>query len=67
MTSAFAAAGKEVAASRKSDNETQRKLYEGAYLTPVANIMEPSKYAMDERLQKELYDTTVQILGEMNL
>jgi NAD(P)-dependent dehydrogenase (short-subunit alcohol dehydrogenase family) len=67
MTPAFAAAGKQVALSRESEDETERKIYEGAYLVPVAKIAEPSKYAKDERLQRELYETTVEILDELGL
>ncbi|KAJ3863906.1 NAD-P-binding protein [Lentinula novae-zelandiae] len=67
MTSAFAAAGKEVAACIKSTDENERKKYEGVYLTPIANISEPSMYAKDERLQKELYETTVEVLREMGV
>lgn len=55
----FAAAGKDV--------QAQREKYEGAYLVPVATIATPSKYALDERLAKELYDTTRQILEEIGL
>ncbi|KAJ3860456.1 hypothetical protein EV359DRAFT_49073, partial [Lentinula novae-zelandiae] len=57
MTSAFAAAGK----------ETKRKMYEGAYLTPVGKISKPSENAMDERLRNELYETTKEVLKEMGL
>jgi len=67
MTSAFAAAGKDVTTFRTSSDEAERKIYEGVYLTPVAKITEPSKSAMDERLQKELYETTREVLGEMGL
>ncbi|KAH7874987.1 NAD-P-binding protein [Lentinula edodes] len=67
MTSAFAAAGKEIAASRKSTDEAERKKYEGAYLTPIANISEPSTYAKDERLQRELYETTMEVLREVGV
>jgi len=67
MPSAFAAAGKDVVASRRSKDEAERRMYEGVYLTPVAKITEPSNYAMDERLQRELYETTKEILGEMGL
>lgn len=59
MTSAFAAAGKDVA--------TARETYEGVYLTPVAKISEPSSYGKDEKLQRELYETTRDILAEMGL
>ncbi|KAH7874994.1 uncharacterized protein C8R40DRAFT_239368 [Lentinula edodes] len=67
MTSAFAAAGKEIAISRQSTDEAERKKYEGAYLTPIANISEPSVYAKDERLQRELYETTMEVLREMEV
>ncbi|KAJ4498471.1 hypothetical protein C8R41DRAFT_864667 [Lentinula lateritia] len=67
MTSAFAAAGKEITASRKSTDEAERKKYEGAYLTPIANISEPSTYAKDERLQRELYETTMEVLREIGI
>ncbi|KAJ3886417.1 hypothetical protein GG344DRAFT_81729 [Lentinula edodes] len=59
MTSAFAAAGKEVAA--------ERKRYEGVYLVPMAKIAEPSSYAKDERLQRELYETTVEVLEDIGV
>ncbi|KAF9063833.1 NAD-P-binding protein [Rhodocollybia butyracea] len=58
-TSAFAAASKDVA--------TAREAYEGAYLTPVAKISEPSSFAKDEKLQRELYETTRHILTELGL
>ncbi|KAJ3784257.1 NAD-P-binding protein [Lentinula aff. detonsa] len=67
MTSAFAAAGKEVAETRKSKDEVERRKYEGGYLVPVANISEPSTYAKDERLQRELYETTMEVLTEMGI
>lgn len=67
MTSAFAAAGREVAAARESTDETKRKMYEGAYLTPVGKITKPSENAMDERLRNELYETTKEVLKEMGL
>ncbi|KAJ3720720.1 NAD-P-binding protein [Lentinula guzmanii] len=67
MTSAFAAAGKEVAETRKSKDEVERRKYEGGYLVPVANVAEPSTYAKDERLQRELYETTIEVLGEMGI
>ncbi|KAJ3851453.1 NAD-P-binding protein [Lentinula lateritia] len=67
MTSAFAAAGKDIAVCRKSTDEVERKKYEGVYLTPIANVSEPSMYAKDERLQRELYETTVEVLREMGV
>ncbi|KAJ7661490.1 NAD-P-binding protein [Mycena polygramma] len=57
MTVAYAAAGKEVA--------EQREKYSGAYLVPIAAIAPPSKYAQDERLQKELYETTEKFIAEL--
>lgn len=57
LTVAFAAAGKDVAA--------QRDKYMGAYLVPIATLAAPSKYALDERLQKELYESTAQFVREM--
>ncbi|KAJ4498473.1 NAD(P)-binding protein [Lentinula lateritia] len=59
MTSAFAAAGNAVAA--------ERKRYEGVYLVPMAKIVEPSSYAKDERLQRELYETTVEVLEDIGV
>ena len=59
MTSAFAAAAKEV--------KLEREKYKAAYLTPIAKITEPSKYAMDERLARELYQTTVEFLKGLGL
>ncbi|KAJ7683577.1 NAD-P-binding protein [Mycena rosella] len=57
MTVAFAAAGKEVLA--------QRAKYQGAYLVPIATIASPSSFALDERLQKELYESTEGFVKEM--
>ncbi|KAJ7775750.1 NAD(P)-binding protein [Mycena maculata] len=57
MTVAFAAAGKEVAA--------QREQYQGAYLVPIAATATPSSFSRDERLQKELYETTEKIMSEL--
>ncbi|KAJ3796845.1 hypothetical protein GGU11DRAFT_685002, partial [Lentinula aff. detonsa] len=62
MTSAFALAVKEVAEARKS-----KEKYEGGYLVPVANISELSTYVTDEKLQRELYETTMEVLGEMGI
>ncbi|KAJ7499834.1 NAD-P-binding protein [Mycena latifolia] len=59
MTVAFAAAGKEV--------EAQREKYQGAYLVPVGTIATPSKFALDERLQNELYETTEKSIKGMGL
>ncbi|KIK62756.1 hypothetical protein GYMLUDRAFT_197864 [Collybiopsis luxurians FD-317 M1] len=67
MNSAFAAASKQVAAARESTDEAEKKMYEGVYLMPIGKITEPSKYAKDERLQNELYETTREILDEMGL
>ncbi|KAF5368335.1 hypothetical protein D9758_002229 [Tetrapyrgos nigripes] len=59
MTVGFGAAGKEV----KEQSET----YQGAYLAPIAAITTPSKYALDERLAKELHETTENIVKELGL
>ncbi|KAF9058751.1 hypothetical protein BDP27DRAFT_1240306, partial [Rhodocollybia butyracea] len=59
MNPVFAAAGKDVTITRKA--------YEGVYLTPVAKISEPSSYANNERLQRELYETTINVLSDMGL
>jgi len=59
MTVAFAAAGKEVA--------QQKEKYQGAYIVPIATIAPASSFAQDERLQRELYDTTESFLKEMGL
>lgn len=59
MTSAFAAASKEI--------QFHRERYEGVYLTPVARISEPSSSALDPRLASELYDTTHEVLKELGL
>ncbi|KAJ7323334.1 NAD-P-binding protein [Mycena albidolilacea] len=58
-TVAFAAAGKDVA--------VQREQYQGAYLVPTAVIGTPSKYALDGRLQNELYESTERFIKEMGL
>ncbi|KAJ7740626.1 NAD-P-binding protein [Mycena metata] len=58
MTVAFAAAGKQV---------VEQEQYRGAYLVPIATIAKASSYARDERLQRELYDTTEKVIREMGL
>jgi hypothetical protein len=57
MTVAFAAAGKQVA--------DERDRYRGAYLVPTASIATPSSFALDERLQTELYESTEAFVNEM--
>ncbi|KAJ7735625.1 NAD-P-binding protein [Mycena maculata] len=57
MPVAFAAAGKEVS------GQTAR--YQGAYVVPIAAVGTPSSFAQDERLQKELYDTTESLMAEL--
>ncbi|KAF9014141.1 NAD-P-binding protein [Cyathus striatus] len=57
MTSVFAAGSPEV--KEKMD------AYKGAYLVPVAKIADPSKYATDERLAKELWETTERVVAEL--
>ncbi|KDR81778.1 hypothetical protein GALMADRAFT_239970 [Galerina marginata CBS 339.88] len=59
FTSVFAAASTEV--------RSNRDLYKGAYLTPVAQLSEPSKSALNEKLATELYDTTEQVLKELGI
>ena len=59
MSSAFAAASKEV--------RREREKYQGVYLTPVAKITTPSKYALDERLATELHQTTEEVLKDLGL
>ncbi|KAF8985345.1 hypothetical protein BDQ17DRAFT_1495390, partial [Cyathus striatus] len=57
MTSVFAAVSPEV--------KEEREAYKGAYLVPVAKIANPSKYAIDERLAKELWETTESVVSEL--
>jgi hypothetical protein len=57
MTVAFAATGKEVV--------NKRETYQGAYMVPIATISPASKFALDERLQEELYETTEKIISEL--
>jgi hypothetical protein len=57
MEVAFAAAGTEVA--------VQREKYQGAYLLPVGRIAIPSSFALDVRLQTELYESTEKFIAEM--
>ncbi|KAJ7499833.1 hypothetical protein FB451DRAFT_1358873 [Mycena latifolia] len=59
MTVAFAAAGKDVVA--------QREGYRGAYMVPIAALASPSKFALDERLQNELYKSTQRFIKGMGL
>jgi len=58
MTVAFAAAGKEVGG--------QREKYRGVYMVPIAAIAPPSKYALDERLQRECYESTEKFIAELS-
>ncbi|KAJ4478406.1 NAD-P-binding protein [Lentinula aciculospora] len=67
MNSVFAAAGKDVAAARESTNEARKRMYEGVYLIPIGKITEPSENAKDKRLQKELYETTKEVLRDIGL
>ncbi|KAJ7123088.1 NAD-P-binding protein [Mycena epipterygia] len=59
MTIAFAAAGKDVVDDKEK--------YRGAFLMPMATIKPASSFAEDERLQRELYDTTERFVKEMGL
>ena len=67
MTSAFAAAGDLDKVAGRDGRKDGRKAYEGAYLIPMGKIAQPSKYAVDERLGKELDETTREVLKEMGL
>jgi hypothetical protein len=58
-TSAFAAAGKKV--------KEETAAYKGAYLVPVAQLADPSSSARDERLAKELDETTREVLKELGV
>ena len=57
MSSAFAAAGKDVAQDKTG--------FKAVYLTPVARISDPTKEGQDERLSKELWETTESILKDI--
>jgi NAD(P)-dependent dehydrogenase (short-subunit alcohol dehydrogenase family) len=59
FTSAFAAASTDV----RSDKD----LYKGAYLTPVAQISTPSKSALDLKLATDLYETTELVLRDLGI
>lgn len=59
MNSAYAAASPEVKARV---NE-----FKGAYLDPVGRITTPSSCARDERLARELYETSLDITAELTL
>ncbi len=59
MNSAYAAASPEVKAKEKT--------FKGVYLNPVGVIINPSPQAGDERLMNELYNTTLEIMKELNL
>ncbi|KAF9044227.1 NAD-P-binding protein [Panaeolus papilionaceus] len=59
MSVAWAAAGREIALSRES--------YRGRYVEPVAVVATPSKEARDERLAKELWDSTEEVLKELSI
>ncbi|KAF5362156.1 hypothetical protein D9756_002152 [Leucocoprinus leucothites] len=59
MNSAYAAASPEVKARGDA--------FKGAHLTPVGRITTPSRYAQDDRLAKELYETSMEIVEELNL
>lgn len=59
MNSAYTAASPEVKAKAKA--------FKGAYVDPVGKIVDPSPAAREERLENELYDTTLEILKELNI
>ncbi|KAJ7167234.1 NAD-P-binding protein [Mycena crocata] len=60
MAVAFAAAGKEVVGPKHVE-------YKGAYLMPMGVITAPSSQALDVRLQEELWETTIKVVGELGL
>jgi len=59
FTPVFAAASTEV--------YSNKTLYQGAYLVPVAQIFQPSKSALDPKLATELYETTELALRDLGL
>lgn len=59
MNVAWAAAGKTIAASRDD--------YRGKYVVPVATVAAPSPEARNERLARELRESTEEILRELGL
>ncbi|KAK7053759.1 NAD-binding protein [Favolaschia claudopus] len=58
MPVSFAAAGKDVAA--------QREKYQGVYIAPMASISQPNSAALDERLQRECYETSQTIIAALS-
>lgn len=59
MNSAYTAASPAVKA--------KCEVFKGAYVDPVGKIIAPSAAAMEERLGNELYNTTLEILEELNI
>lgn len=59
MNSVYGAASPEVKASAGR--------FKSAHLMPVGRITRPSSYATDERLARELYETSIEILKDLNL
>ncbi|KXN83075.1 hypothetical protein AN958_01893 [Leucoagaricus sp. SymC.cos] len=59
MNSAYTAASPEV--------KSKAGAFEAAYVDPVGKIVNPSASGNDERLANELYDTTLEILGELKI
>jgi hypothetical protein len=59
MNSAYTAASPEIKA--------KGKVFKGAYVDPVGKIVPGSKFARDDRLGNELFETTLQILNELNV
>ncbi|KAF9559294.1 hypothetical protein CPC08DRAFT_763406, partial [Agrocybe pediades] len=58
-TSVFAAAAPEVKAEPEK--------YRGVYMIPVAKVAKPSKDAEDERLAKELWETTEGVVRRLGI
>lgn len=59
MNSAYAAASPEVKANARK--------FKGVHLLPVGRVTRASSYARDDRLAKELYETSKDIMKELNL
>ncbi|KAJ3573514.1 hypothetical protein NP233_g2381 [Leucocoprinus birnbaumii] len=59
MNSAYTAASPEVKATAEA--------FKGAYVDPVGKFANPSAAAREERMENELYDTTLEILKELEV
>ncbi|KAJ3573515.1 hypothetical protein NP233_g2380 [Leucocoprinus birnbaumii] len=59
MNSVYTAASPEV--------KVKAEAFKGMYVTPVGKITDPSPAAREQRLENELYDTTLEILKELDV